>query len=157
MLKPKPARSHEIVRLVQSGKFQTQQCIADRVGLSRQRVSQVLQNAGIQFGCTKQPNTLLSWPCPGCGATVEMWSELRNHYPLDERVFCVACRKLRRREAYWVTLTCPDCGKTREIPRSQARHYKSPQCRSCWYKADMALARTPSHIKHRERLVKGDG
>lgn len=79
VLKVPKGKSVTVIGLVGSGKFKTQQCIADYVGLSRQRVSQILQESNINFGRKHSPpGTILRWSCPLCGSIIEMKPSLRN-------------------------------------------------------------------------------
>lgn len=75
----KPTVSPErIIRLAKSGKFTTQQCVADEVGLSRERVRQVLKREKVRFG--QQRGSDLIWPCPDCDETITLSYGNRNKW-----------------------------------------------------------------------------
>src|SRR3989304_5606128 len=76
--RPVGETTRRLVELVKAGKLVNQNCAAKVLGISRQRVNQIIQREGLKLGREQQPNTLISWPCPGCGQEVKMWTAQRN-------------------------------------------------------------------------------
>lgn len=59
-----------VLAAVKSGKFITQTCVATEVGVSRERVRQILNASGdTEFG---HRAFRLEWPCPDCGAQISL-------------------------------------------------------------------------------------
>ena len=87
---PERSTTERLVRLVESGKAQSQACAARALGVSRERVRQIVNEQGLTIKRFYQPNTLISWPCPGCGRTVEMWSARRNN---RKTAYCQSCKR----------------------------------------------------------------
>jgi len=89
----------------------TDTAIAEQVGLSRERIRQIRSALGV--ATRRQPNTLISWPCPSCGGTVEMYTNQRNR---RQTAWCRQCAfkmagAARRKPL--VPVICMDCGAER--------------------------------------------
>ncbi len=127
--------TERLIHLIDKDAVVNQACAADVLGVSKQRVSQIVKKHGLSLGQRKQPDTLISWPCPGCGAKREMWTRRRNN-----RAPVVLCKPCRAKE-YRVTVKCDACGNERTRYRSELKHLKSNLCRPCHF------------IAHRPRMV----
>jgi len=79
-----------IVAKATSGKYKSMACIAREIGLTTERVRQILREEGATGFRKRQPNTLISWPCPRCGAEVKMWTNYRNS---GRTTYCVPCAR----------------------------------------------------------------
>lgn len=125
----------------------TNRCIAGIVGISGERVRQIREEHSLRP--KRNPNTLITWPCPTCGAEVRMWTSMRNaSHP--KSVWCRNCcrretGKLRRLDLRPVV--CQDCRKERIYKgRSNAlRAMKKPpkRCNSCHARSLHARAQVP--------------
>ena len=80
--------SERLIRLVDRDAVRTQQCAADLLGVSYQRVQQILNAEGLRIGRGNQRNTLIKWPCPICGKPVAMWTNQRQR---KRTAFCRKC------------------------------------------------------------------
>ena len=126
--------------------------IGDQIGVSRERVHQVLKRAGLE---TWHTPTLVIVPCDGCGLFI---TKARH----DRFGFCKACLALSK----WVTVLCAQCNNTRGIYRqerdSQVRsrehfiqHNGKPQermfcsryCRSSWAGIHYGFIAHPENIQ----------
>ena len=139
-IRPGNLNAQRIVAAAESGKYKTMTCIANEIGVSRERVRQVLNTTGhTQFARLR-----LEWSCPGCGTTVShtraQLSRIR-HMPAHCRECasahckrehlrngntskggqCLACVRLRLKRVVEVR-TCIECGKDLEI--SQGTSYQ---------------------------------
>lgn len=131
--RPSPARD-KFLKLVAKGNV-TAACAMPILGVSRQRIHQLERRTGQKLMRLNQPNTLISWPCPTCGSTVQMWTVQRNQ---RKSAFC---RKCVQRETHRALrkeikpLVCMDCGKERIYKgrRNALRAMKNPpkRCASC--------------------------
>ena len=120
--------TERLVRLVESGKAQSQACAGRALGVSRERVRQIVKAEGLTLGHhTKQPNTLISWPCPACGKSVEMWTVWRQQ---RRSAYCTSCaRHLNARRSFGARrqkLQCsaPGCHRQRRARGWCPTHYK---------------------------------
>ena len=135
--RPDNLTAQRIVAAAESGKYTNMACIAREIGVSRERVRQVLNATGhTNFG---QRHVRLQWPCPDCGETINMTaSRLRgiSHMPSHcrdcaknycrrghraMRTRCRVCERDRRRRIVEVR-TCLECGNDLEI--SQGVRYQ---------------------------------
>lgn len=149
-----PVAPDLIVSLAQSGKYTTQKCVADRVGLSRERVRQVLAQRGVRFG--QQKGKPLSWPCPECNQKItrpygqrNYWKHMpahcrscaSNYCRRGHRIYrdggrrCKACERLRNTRVVRIRV-CPDCRLDVPVTVGSERVAKSRQgapkrCRPC--------------------------
>lgn len=131
-----------VIAAVESGKFRNMACIAEEIGISRERVRQILNATGYkEFGYRR---LRLEWPCPECGETINLSRrelERTTHMPAHCRKCagnfcnrghlrsentrrdgtCRPCEQIRARRVVEVR-TCLACGK--ELPISQAASYQ---------------------------------
>lgn len=123
-------------------------CIAKAVGVSRERVRQIraAHNLGINPHSHKVGNTLISWPCPSCGAEVKMWTYDRNQ---RNTALCATCRRQEAGLARRIELrpvVCPDCGRKRGYKNRANALAKmklgSIRCQSCAQKRRGAREKT---------------
>lgn len=91
-------KRQQVVELRQKNPCMTSTWIADKVGLSRERVRQILKSEGLM---TKRPPRL----CPQCGKTVRS----------RRQVYC--SWKCRRKDTY-IKAACDYCGKLKEVRAS---------------------------------------
>ena len=145
-LRPDNINAQRIVAAAEKGKYKNMACIATEVGVSRERVRQILNATGhIYFGSR---HVRLQWPCPDCRKSITMnASRLRgiSHMPSHCRTcakkycrrghrekrapdgHCGVCDGIRRRRTVEVR-TCLECGNDLEISeafRNQIRLGKS--------------------------------
>ena len=153
---PDNLTARRIVAAAESGKYKNMACIARAVGVSRERVRQVLNATGhTNFG----PRHIhLQWPCPECGQTVKMTaSQLRVHMPAHcqncaknycprghlrstharKNGSCGACLGIQRRRIVEVR-TCLECGNDLEISwgtrdRIRRGHARGDFHRKCYF------------------------
>ena len=85
---PERTTTERLVRLVEQGEVINQACAARVLGVSKERVRQIVNAEGLALGRRMQPNTLITWPCPNCGKSVEMWTTQRNH---RKGAYCPPC------------------------------------------------------------------
>ena len=152
-----------IVKLAESGEFSSMRCIGDHVGLTRERVRQVLRSEGVSFRKKQEP-TLLRWPCPDCGTIIERsslvrnnWRKLPAHCRPCAQVRCprghlkVAGQCLPCQRAWTRTIiryrVCVDCGEEIAVTRNDSRQEKRlnrslKRCRPCWAKRLAKLGQT---------------
>jgi len=93
------------------------------LGVSRERVRQIVNQRNLTLNA-KQPNTLISWPCPGCGDEVSMWTATRN---LRRTVYCKSCSAFYRpNKLIPLDLECsiPDCPELRRARGYCINHWK---------------------------------
>ncbi len=119
--------TERLIRLVERGEVVNQSCAARVLGVTHQRIQQIAASEGLTFPKAPQKDTLISWPCPGCGVKREMWTHRRSN---STAVLCKPCRKASHQRA----ITCEACGKEWTVPRS-ARASKTNLCRPCYLKA----------------------
>ena len=131
-LRPASLTAQRIVAAAESGKHKNMAFIARAVGVSRERVRQVLNAAGhTNFG---PRHVRLQWSCPDCGKTIDMGaSQMPVHMPKHCRDCaktycrgghllskhapegrCRVCKSIQRRRIVEVR-TCKECGKDLEI------------------------------------------
>ena len=141
----KPARPTNptlvaLKRLLRAGTVQSQSDAARRLGVSRQRVQQLIQANGL-----KKPTSYgrVTFDCFECGESV---TRLRSrHRALKRPDLCDPCRG--KRSLATVTVSCGRCRRERRFPPSVARRLTSGLCRSCWARA------IPKGRKPRPRVV----
>ena len=82
--------------------------IASQIGISRERVRQILKRAG-------QPTNLFSGPrhCPSCGKTLS--------YKIRKSGLCLACLTASRHSQVYKTFICEICGQPFERRMSEVR------------------------------------
>ena len=132
-LGPDNATAQRIVAAAESGKYKNMACIARAVGVSRERVRQVLNATGhTNFG---PRHIRLQWPCPDCRRTVKLAaSQLRIHMPAHcqkcaknycrrghfrsmlRKGNCRVCDSIQRRRIVEIRV-CIECGKELEISK----------------------------------------
>lgn len=68
--------SEKVARIVAKNPRLTLECIGLRVGVSRERVRQIVQRDGLTRVDQQEARRrhLLEWPCPNCGAPCKTWS-----------------------------------------------------------------------------------
>ena len=136
-IRPDNVNAQRIVAAAESGKHKTMASIAKKVGVSRERVRQVLNATGhTNFGSR---HVYLQWRCPDCRDTIKMTATRlrglshmlahcrdcaknycrRGHLTTHAR--CRVCERKRRRRIVEVR-TCRECGNDLEI--SQGVRYQ---------------------------------
>ena len=136
-LQPDNVNAQRIVAAAESGKHKNMASIAKEVGVSRERVRQVLNATGhTNFGSR---HVYLQWSCPDCRCTIDMTaSRLRglshmlahcrdcakNYCRRGHRTTHVRCRvcERKRRQRIVEVRTCRECGNDLEI--SQGVRYQ---------------------------------
>ncbi len=112
--------------LLADGAVQSQAEAARALGLSRQRIHQLVREHDLNL---RRPSGRVTFRCGGCGEELTRErSELRFYKHPD---LCRSCA-LQKRGPGKVTLTCQRCGRERRYPPSVARRLTSGLCRRCW-------------------------
>lgn len=171
-IRPENLNAQRIVAAAESGKYKNMALIAKDVGVSRERVRQVLNAAGHNtFG---QRSVRLQWPCPDCGETINTTaSRLRGmaRMPAHCRTCaknycrrghlrtqqarggsCRVCDGIRRRRIVEVR-TCIECGNGLEISQGtrdgiRGGHTRGEFHREC-YMAYMRREGRPTSVTTR--------
>ena len=73
--------------LIATGKMQSQVCVARIVGVSKQRVHQIVHKRGLAL--KPSPEVVLEWPCPRCGQTAKSATGVRVRF--RRTAFCKVC------------------------------------------------------------------
>ena len=81
--------TQRLVQLVADGAVCNQTSAARILGVTHQRVQQIVKAEGLSLNAY-QPNTLISWPCPNCGKPVEMWTTQRS---AKTTAYCQPCAR----------------------------------------------------------------
>ncbi len=89
--------TERLIRLVERGEVVNQACAGRVLGVTRERVRQIVAQEGLRLGRKNQPNTLIEWPCPDCGKTMRMWTKDRN---VQRTGMCVRCASGRKKQDY---------------------------------------------------------
>ena len=109
-VRPKHPTTLRLLRLVENGQVVNQACAATLLGVSHQRVQQIVKAEGLRLGRTWQPNTLITWPCPDCGADVQVWTK---HLRDRKTVYCGACSTRARERPVPTLRSCSVSGCVR--------------------------------------------
>lgn len=144
----------QIAAIIAENTALTLECIGQRVGLTRERVRQIVKEDGLvrsrQSFAPKKDNALLQWPCPDCGNTISQTvrqflsaTHRRNitGRPDEYRALCRWCtnkRAMFKRKVLTPPAVCQDCGKER-IYKGHSNRYKMrtnppKRCQSCHIK-----------------------
>ena len=106
----------DVVRLLTAEPHLSSAEVGRRIGLSRQRVSEIRRQTGLP---ARQKR--IGWhPCPRCGIQIP-----------PKRIYC-------SRSCQWdyIQLVCDECGKEFQRPRRMAARYKhhlcSQMCKGSW-------------------------
>ena len=108
--RPKHPTTLRLIQLVEDDKVINQACAAQLLGVSHQRVQQIVKAEGLMLGSQHQKNTLIEWPCPECGLAVQMWTVSRNQ---RQSAYCHACSTRARERPVPVAVLCSvaQCGR----------------------------------------------
>ena len=123
---PERTTTERLVRLVEQGEVINQACAARVLGVTKERVRQIVNAEGLALGRRMQPNTLITWPCPNCGTSVEMWTVRRQK---RRSAYCTSCARHlntgRPFGAYRQNLQCsaPGCHRQRRARGWCQTHY----------------------------------
>ncbi|KKM14115.1 hypothetical protein LCGC14_1709340 [marine sediment metagenome] len=115
--KPSPTREH-VKRLVATNKMESNTCIAKIVGVTPERVRQILANEGLVVSARLQR---LEWPCPRCGNPVRC-----TQATLYRRgVLCGRCSAGRHRGQFRTYRQCsvPVCDRLHQVKGYCGAHY----------------------------------
>ena len=129
----KPARPTnptlvKLKRLLRGGEVESQSDAARKLGVSRQRVHQLIKLDGL-----KAPRGWghVTIHCSECGKSVTRHRS--QHRALKRPDLCASCRA--KLGPTLIVLTCKRCGRERRFPAHVARRLTSGLCRSCWARA----------------------
>ena len=153
----------KFLRFVEKQPDGTLTCAARALGVSRQRAGQLRDALAPTFAIVRrQPNQIISWPCPGCGVDVRMRTANRNN---RKTAYCHRCSKWAARGVTQVNVTCPDCLKVRTMSRTEhAANCASDRCHPCAVHATKGLPKRQSkgsdycirgHLKAENKLPSG--
>lgn len=112
--------------LLARGAVQTQAEAARALGLSRQRIHQILREHDLTL---KKPPASITFKCAGC--EVELTRPRNGLRTFKYPDLCRLCSAKKRR-IQKVTVTCGRCGEERYYPPSVVRRLTSGLCRRCW-------------------------
>jgi len=131
----------------------TDACMARAIGVSRERVRQIRKGFGILT--RRQPNTLISWPCPGCAVEIKMWTNQRHARKTAWCARCATREAGHARRTPLVPIVCPDCGKARIYKgRANALAYqKRHPIYRCQWCALRKAARERGHAEPRHPVT----
>lgn len=110
-----------IRRLAERHPELTQACVARVLGVSRETVSYMAREEGLRFRPHRQPNVLISWPCPGCDGEAQVQVQTKM-LRVKRTAYCRRCALVR--------FTCRTCGTERTRAERGIR-WLSGQCRRC--------------------------
>lgn len=80
----------KLIGLIDKGQVCTQRIAAEKLGVTYQRVQQIMTENGLKFrNPRQQPNTPLEWPCPRCGGIVKTTTVLVKKWRRGP--FCKKC------------------------------------------------------------------
>ena len=113
--------------LIARGEVHTQADAARALGISRERVRQLVRDHDLDLG--RLP-TLFRFRCQQCGTKVRRKLAMidRLKYPH----LCGACGRKQRARASLVTVTCTNCGAEREYEKYNASLLTSGLCLKCY-------------------------
>ena len=171
-LRPDNLTAQHIGAAAESGKYKNMACIARKVGVSRERVRQVLN--ATEHSNIGQRHVRLQWPCPTCGETINLTaSRLRGHMPAHCRRCaenycqrghlrskqtrkngsCGACLSIQRRRIVEVR-TCLECGNDLEISQGVRTQIRLGYARGAFHvKCYFAYLRREGRPTSREPLA----
>lgn len=148
---PDHPTTRRIIAAAESGKYKNMTCIANEIGVSRERVRQIL-NA---VGHTEFRRRRLEWACPDCGTLVGISraqldrtrhmpahcrkcasaycrrEHLRSENPSKDGR-CLVCNRLRWKRVVEVR-TCLECGKNLEITRGVRKQIRLGNARGIFH------------------------
>ncbi len=143
-MSPDNTTTPRVLAATKSGRFTTQTCVAAEVGVSRERVRQILNAAGdTEFG---HRFLRLEWPCPECEVEISLTRHqfarlahmpahcrpcakkycIREHLfseHANKRGICLLCQNIRNRRIVEVR-TCIACNEDLEISAGALRQIK---------------------------------
>ncbi len=105
--------TERLIRLVERGEVNSQACAGRVLGVTRERVRQIVNKEGLKLGRRVQPNTLIEWPCPDCDKPVQMWTRVRMY---RKTVHCASCRTRRAKEKEYCHRGHPMAETRRRFP-----------------------------------------
>ena len=111
--------------LLANGAVQSQAEAARALGLSRQRIHQLVRDHHLTL---RKPSGLVTFRCARCGK--ELTRQASSLLTLKHPNLCLSCSRQQRRHR--ITVTCQRCGTERRYPLSVARRLTSGLCRRCW-------------------------
>jgi Zn finger protein HypA/HybF involved in hydrogenase expression len=114
--------------LIRAGAVQSQVEAARKIGLSRQRVNQLVLEHGLEL--RKPPAVNLRFPCTGCGTPIER--RQTDVKKLRHPDLCWRCGQATRRRV--TERVCSQCGKKRLYKTSGLSLFTTELCRTCWQK-----------------------
>ena len=138
----------------------TMACLGQAIGVSKERVRQIIQKKNLPYRSKHNPNILLIWPCLQCGKEIKRMSTFIPRYksvlcgdcstgrgrfckaghkdPLrNKRGQCLLCRAAYRNHIV-ETKPCVVCGRMRNITYgldklSKSVGYPNECCKQCYY------------------------
>ena len=124
--RPPNATLLKLKDLLAKGAVQSQTEAARVLGLSRQRIHQLVREHGLNL---KKSRDSVTFPCAGCGK--ELTRPRNSVRPYKYPDLCRSCGR-RQRSPGKVTVTCQRCGRERQFPPYVVRRLTSGLCRRCW-------------------------
>ena len=113
--------------LLANGAVQSQAEAARVLGLSRQRIHQLVRDHDLAL---RKPSGLVTFRCARCGE--ELTRQRSSLSTLKHPKLCGSCSRQQRRHPSKVTVTCQRCGTERRYPPYIVRRLTSGLCRRCW-------------------------
>ena len=127
---PESSTAVRLVELLATKPVQTQAEAGRMLGISRERVRQLVGALGLELN-QRRPKSIVT--CRSCGAgTPRSAAELRR---LKHPDLCKWCAHTQRPRAP-VVVACRTCGRTRTYNQSAAKRRAGSLCRWCWEKGD---------------------
>lgn len=172
--RPDNQNAKRIIAAAESGKYKNMACIARKVGVSRERVRQILNATGhANFG---QRHVRLQWRCPDCGTSIKTTaSQLRGHMTAHCRKCaqnycfrghlrskhaladgrCGVCDRNQKRSIVEIR-TCIECGNDLEISSGMRYQIKRGNARGDFHiKCYFAYLRREGRPTRRHKPPRG--
>lgn len=125
--------------LLANGTVQSQAEAARALGLSRQRIHQLVRDHDLTL---RKPSGLVTFRCARCGK--ELTKQRSSLATLKHPNLCESCSRAQRRDS--ITVTCQRCGTERRYRPSVVRRLTSGLCRRCWASSLPTPARTAPRV-----------
>jgi predicted RNA-binding Zn-ribbon protein involved in translation (DUF1610 family) len=121
--------TEQLKEIIDAGVCTTQLEAAKIIGISRERVRQIVKKQGWEFGKKMTPFKEILWPCPDCGTEVRSDS---SHINQRKTSYCQPCAAhhtshMQASEMF----ICPDCGEILIFTKQEAARRATQHCRKC--------------------------
>jgi hypothetical protein len=126
-----PERDLRLAALVASGQARSYRGLASQLGISHEWVRQLVQRYGLVLQKPTKPLPISpDVTCSQCETSFDPPSSWRGRQR-QRTPLCSSCKRTPL-----VGLTCPVCGKTRQLPQYAAALHRTKLCRDCYRRID---------------------